>query len=401
MLKSFIGGIMKLHVASLLCAVAVASLSAHVHADATPIAPLTVQGRIDELTYGPDGRPDGIVLKDHTVAIFRPELFTEVERPNKGDMISLSGIQTRSSPNRVFEKIVLRKGTHVIVDDSQSSPIPPPVIPAQIVNFRATDRSSDLFAVGTRPDGQIDRLILKDGTTIQIPGNAYVDPAGLRLGEKISVHGAGLSFGDGRFIRAFDVFANGRQLLVARSESGEKWMNKKGTVQQLLLTPQGDIDGVLLKDKAVIRFHPIPIDQAAKLKPGVRVATAGPAIRNQVRANTLIFPKDETVLSLGPESLVRGGILAPPGSEQEPPPPNRSLTPLQDHAKIQVVLHTPRGDLDALVLSDGVTVKVPPHTRMILKSDVKAGDPVKISGRGGKYAVGTAIEADSIHVVAG
>jgi hypothetical protein len=380
--------------------------STPIKADATLVEPTTVQGKVAKITYGPEGRLNGAVLSDHTFVKIRPDLITDPNAIQSGDTLTITGYQTLGTPNKVFSRVSIRKGNTLVLDDSRASTSPPPVTTGQSVNFKATKDSSNLFAVDTGASGKVSRLVLDNGTTVEIPEGSYLDSKGLKLGETITYQGAALSmntaYSDRRFVRALNVWGPDQSsLLSAIGENGETWMAKRGVIKQPLVTPRGDVDGILLADNSAILFNPIPSDQAVHLTMGTSVDTAGPGIGNQVRSHLLLLGKDGEALSLTPlQSQLAGQIASPlsqAGLNQEAPPLSMPvLTPLRDQSLIQVVLKNPQGQIDTLVLADKTTVKIPPAVRRDLKIDLTPGENIIVIGQGGKYQQGTSIEADSI-----
>jgi hypothetical protein len=70
------------------------------------------------------------------------------------------------------------------------------------------------------------------------------------------------------------------------------------------------------------------------------------------------------------------------------------MVPMKVTAAVLTVLKTPGGQLDTLILKNGTVVKIPPERLLNMPDSVRPGDGVAISGRGGVYKQGTALEAD-------
>jgi hypothetical protein len=355
-----------------------------------------IEGKVQQMTYGPDARPDGFVLDDHTVVRFRSNTFPSPEAITPGDLVSVNGVQVLTQPNRVFDQVVVKKGELPIVTDTAAGTTPQ-VVPGQSDNYEVMKDKSSLLAVSAAPDGRIDRLILSDGTTVEIPPFAEIDPSHLKLGEKISAQGTGLSFEDINFIRAMNVGSSSvTSLLQPRGGKG-KWVSKTGVIRQVLLTPQGDIDGVLLKDNSAIRFPPSPSNRASILVPGVEISTAGAFIGDQIHTETILFShqseKDKAVINFGAD-LRPVKSMNPNLNTEAPTQSTQVMTPMKVTSRVVTVLKTPGGQLDTLILKNGTTVKIPPERLLNLPTTVRPGDGVAISGRGGVYKQGTALEAD-------
>lgn len=355
-----------------------------------------LEGKIDQMIYGPDGRPDGFVLEDHTVVRFRGSALPTNEALTPGDTVAVTGVQILAQPNRVFSQVIVKKGDKPIVTDTQPGTTPL-VLPGQIDNYEPLNDKSSLLAVSANPEGRINRLILSDGTTVQIPPYSQVDPEQLKLGDKITVSGTGLSFEGVNYIRAMNVeSSNQPSLLQPRGGTGE-WVSKSGTIQQTLLTPQGDVDGVLLKDNSAIRFPPSPSNRSYLLKPGTEIRTAGALIGGQIHTETILLPherdKENAVMNFGAD--LRPVKSVNPTLNTTPPVQNTQvMAPMKVTSPVKTVLKTPGGQLDTLVLKNGVTVKIPPERQLNMPQSVKPGDGISVSGRGGVYKQGTSMEAD-------
>ena len=125
----------------------------------------------------------------------------------------------------------------------------------------------------------------------------------------------------------------------------------EGTVSQYLLNPRGEVDGLLLDDRTVIKFPP---HLAREL---VQVIKR----KERVRANG----------HLEAEKLLKAHVIANPTTgrairEIKPTPPERAgtlgpLQPLSVMGNIRVVRRNPHGDIDGAVLEDGTLLHLPPH----------------------------------------
>jgi hypothetical protein len=359
-------------------------------------AEVKFEGKVQQMTYGPDARPDGFVLDDHTVVRFRSNTFPSSQAIIPGDVVSVTGVQVLSQPNRVLDQVIVKKGELPIVTDTAAGTTPQ-VLPGQSDNYEIMKDRSSLLAVGATPDGRIDRLILSDGTNVQIPPFSQIDPTHLKLGDKITAQGTGLSIEDVSFVRAMNVGNSSHSSLLQPRGGNGQWVNKSGVVQLLLLTPQGDVDGVLLKDGSAIRFSPSPSNRASILKPGVEISTAGALIGGQIHTETILFShqseKDKTVINFSAD--LRPAQSSNPNLNTTPPVQSTQImVPMKVTSPVVTVLKTPGGQLDTLILKNGTVVKIPPERLLNMPDSVRPGDGVAISGRGGVYKQGTAIEAD-------
>jgi hypothetical protein len=393
--------------------VAVASLICWGCSDAlAQIPPITIasaNSRIARWISGPDGKPDSFVLDDHTVVNLSGPLAHQILALAPGRTVQVRGVLIASRPNRVIVRPEIRANGQLVLNDATywSAPITRDLTTQSLQRL---DKSSSLLAVSAGFGGEIDRLLLSDGTVIEIPFDAQVDGSKLELGQSVSVEGAGPAFPNRNFIEAMNLFGGPTHvpLLQARRSVGDRWVSKNGTIQQTLLTPQGDITGLLLTDGSAIRFRPIPAHQMSLFYPGMVVRASGASTGGKsdghLEADLISFPTENKVIDLTPVSPgheITTEIPSPAGEpsllQPHPAPfPEQTLTLMRDTAPIKAVLRSPRGKVEMLVLSDGTSVSVPPRLSASISSRLKVGDRVAIAGPGAKYLFGTAMEADQL-----
>ena len=299
----------------------------------TEVAPVKIQGTFDRFGFGPDGKADSIILQDRSVIQFDPQRLSRSIPLTKGDSIAVLGHPILTTPNRVLDRASIKKGDQVVLDESilltpQTTPLPRPPAPESapepihgpvlVSNFKALNDSGTLFAVGAKPDGEINRFYLSKGIThgpngsvIEIPEGAQVNASQVQLGSKISTQGVGITTPKGMFIDAMTLQGPDQtSILSARGENGEAWVTREGKIKQVLSTSQGDIDGLILSDDSVIRFAAIPSDQVQSLTKGTSVRAAGPFTNNQLSTERLLLIQQNQVFDLNPH-----GRRAPPPQE--------------------------------------------------------------------------------------
>jgi hypothetical protein len=136
-----------------------------------------------------------------------------------------------------------------------------------------------------------------------------------------------------------------------RSDKGPFPAEVQGTVSQYLLNPRGEVDGLLLDDRTVIKFPPhLARELVQVIKP-----------KERVRANG----------HLEAEKLLKGHVIANPVTgrairEIKPTPPERAgalgaLQPLNVTGVIRVVRRNPHGEIDGVILENGTLLHFPPH----------------------------------------
>ena len=365
-------------------------------ADVFPISRIWVEGKVDRLVYGPGGRADGMILQDHTYVKFRSQVLTDPSQFRSGDPVAVRGVAVLLTPNRVMDQVAIWKLGHLTLDDS-NAPIVRRPTSVPITEFKSLSDASKLLSVSVNAEGDVDRLVLTDGTVVQIPEGGYIDPTHLQLGQPISVDGVGVPLSNQKYIEAMNVLKQDRTTLIStRSGFGEAWKVKSGAIKQALLNPAGQVDGVLLTDGSAIRFYAVPAMRARDLTPGTWVKAAGPALANQLRTNIVLLASQDQVADLSSTptrtSTQQAGIAATSPSEVTVP----QLKPLKAISRIDAMLRGPQGSVGEIVLEDGTMVRVPPRLQMIVPVSVREGDAVEVTGAGAKFSSGTVIVADSI-----
>jgi hypothetical protein len=166
-----------------------------------------------------------------------------------------------------------------------------------------------------------------------------------------------------------------------------------GTVQQYLLTPHGEVDGVLLKDGTVVRFPPhLGTALAGIAKPGDEVAVVGllgPTTPHGRAIKALTITNEKTGQSL----------VDHPPSTPPLPPDMRGLThkPLTVRGAVARLLVNDKGDVDGLILVGGEQVKFPPPNGPVVAKMLEEGKKtVEASGNGTTNTFGTVVDAMSL-----
>ena len=169
-----------------------------------------------------------------------------------------------------------------------------------------------------------------------------------------------------------------------------------GTVQQYLLSPHGEVEGLLLSDGTCVRFPKhLGATLTSLVMPGDPVDVlgfSGPATPQgrAVKALTITNAKTGQV------------VIDQPPATRPLPPEQRGLvrTPLTVSGIVTRFLVNPKGDVDGLVLSGGEQVKFAPHRGGLLVGVLgqQPGSAVQASGLGTRNSFGTVVAADSLVV---
>ncbi|MFM9927109.1 hypothetical protein VLK31_29270 [Variovorax sp. H27-G14] len=174
-----------------------------------------------------------------------------------------------------------------------------------------------------------------------------------------------------------------------------------GRVQQWLLNPNGEADGLLLADGTQVAFPPHLSAQVMQLlKPGDTVQVSGwrapnvPVVRMQS-----LSANGRSVTDQPPAPGMPGTPGMAPPAPREPREPG-ALTALSASGRIERLLYTDRGDVRGVVLADKTIVRFPPHVGAAYDAQLKPGAQLHARGWGMRGAQGTALEATSLGATA-
>ena len=159
-----------------------------------------------------------------------------------------------------------------------------------------------------------------------------------------------------------------------------------GRIQQWLLNPNGDADGMVLANGTQVAFPPhLAADVTGLAKVGDTIQVTGwrapgvPVLRAQS-----LSAKGQTVIDRPPEGGMR------------PPRDPGALAALSANGKIERLLYNDRGDAHGVVLSDKTIVRFPPHVGDMLADQLTAGSALYAEGWGTRGALGSAMESTRI-----
>ncbi|WP_372392312.1 hypothetical protein ACCQ05_20510 [Xanthomonas sp. NCPPB 3582] len=163
-----------------------------------------------------------------------------------------------------------------------------------------------------------------------------------------------------------------------------------GSVERFMLNPNGDIDGLWLRDGTQVGFPP---HLSSEVKTAVR---AGDSVVVQgFRLGNLPVLQASSIRS---SRSGREVVDRPPtfGAPPPPPPTPGQLTPLQSHGTIQRLVYGPAGEVHGALVSDGSVVRMPPHRALQFTDLLRVGAPLSANGFGVATADGRAIEATQL-----
>jgi hypothetical protein len=168
-----------------------------------------------------------------------------------------------------------------------------------------------------------------------------------------------------------------------------------GQVQQYLLTPHGEVEGLLLTDGTVVKFPPhLGVALASTVRPGDRVSAIG------FLGPATSYGRAMKALAITNPTTGQAVVDEPPASRPLPPD-LRGLTrvPLAVTGPVTRVLVNPAGDVDGLILGTGEEVRFGPRDGVLVMTLLGgAGGSIAATGYGTRNAFGTVLEAESLTI---
>ncbi|WP_081044605.1 hypothetical protein, partial [Xanthomonas translucens] len=164
----------------------------------------------------------------------------------------------------------------------------------------------------------------------------------------------------------------------------------EGTVERFMLNPNGDVDGLWLRDGTQVGFPPhLSADLQAAVRRGDAVTVQG------YRLGTL------PLLQASAISARRSGkqvVDRPPNPLAGPPlpPTPPALNQMRAEGRIERLVYGPGGDTAGVLLSDGTVVRIPPHVALQYATLLRVGAPLSVSGFGVATAAGRSLEATQL-----
>jgi hypothetical protein len=154
----------------------------------------------------------------------------------------------------------------------------------------------------------------------------------------------------------------------------------KGKVTQYSLNPRGDVDGLILADGTEVNVPPhLSTQLVFAVKPGDTVTIHG----LKAKAVPLVMAASVTNDATG--ATVIGGGRGPQGN----------LTEVEAQGRVKAQLHSPRGDVDGVLLEDGTIVRLSPPEAQRLAASLTPGSTVFARGLGYAGPLGRVVGAQA------
>jgi hypothetical protein len=150
-----------------------------------------------------------------------------------------------------------------------------------------------------------------------------------------------------------------------------------------LITPHGQIGGILLDNGGVVRVHNDAVKDTS-LKSGDALHIDGKTKGKSVYMHTKI--------TKGTAVVVDDTVKHAKGAGK---PKGAKLNDMTAASKVNTLISGPGGKTHAVILDDG-TIAYAPHKSDLATFSLKKGDAVTVTGKGGNYTLGRAMVITSI-----
>jgi hypothetical protein len=157
-------------------------------------------------------------------------------------------------------------------------------------------------------------------------------------------------------------------------------------VTRFLLDPHGNIDGLILDGQRQVHVPPhLSRKLARNVAEGDRVRIRGvkPRGADVIAAVQLVTREGRVILDEGPGHDMPGASHA-------------NATPMETSGEVMLSLYGPRGELRGALLTNGVSLRMPPHAAAELAEYLEPGAQVQAWGHGVKNRRGATIDVSDI-----
>ncbi len=271
-------------------------------------------GSVRALVARPDGRIEALLLADGTTASLPPRADVAALGLKVGDTVTVTGRGGTYPAGKALhvDAITLADGKTTVIDT------PPPVM-------KAVERQGTIERVLVNPHGDVDTVLLADGTTVRLAPTPPSDR--LAKGQTVQIVGEGT----GNFVRATRIASASGDVLTNEStppvppqppKAGKddpmQDLKTSSTIERIVRGPRGEPDALVLADGATVKLPPRLRDDAGEsLKEGARVQVAG-------RGGS--YPQGMSLRATsvqvdGGQTFTEPTPPPPPGGPGAPPPP--------------------------------------------------------------------------------
>ena len=169
-------------------------------------------GKIKMVSSSPRGTAEGVVLDNGTFIKIPPHSILDAEKVKAGANISGHGELIAKIPNEVFHRVIAKIGNTVVSND-QGTPKETDALKKshkleleskaeQPAEFEDVTISGKVFSLAVKPNGEVDRVMLEDGTAVHLPEELLLDYKKLKTGDALKIEGKGTTFKNLKFLKA-------------------------------------------------------------------------------------------------------------------------------------------------------------------------------------------------------
>lgn len=175
--------------------------------------PAKFKGPIKYLSFSPHGDPEGFVLANGTFVKVPPHSLLLKDLFKIGATVSGEGELLTEKPNRVVHRAKVHQGKKVMSDDSGTKDHRESLkeihkkdlkarksAPSEKIKIKGT-----VVAVGTKPKGEVDRIIFQDGFSVHVPKEMELSANDIAVGDKFEIKGESRAYGKNCFVKAESV----------------------------------------------------------------------------------------------------------------------------------------------------------------------------------------------------
>jgi hypothetical protein len=187
----------------------------------------------------------------------------------------------------------------------------------------------------------------------------------------------------------------------------------EGKFAHYLVSPNGEVDGIVLENGTVARFPPHAFAlETAPLQSGDAVRLEGDAVNGPtgpVLAHLSVMKGDAMIVrgDLPPSSSPEEPGAGPPqhhggkhGRKGPSGPHEESLRPMTVTGKIQGFSTDGQGRVDGILFVDGTNARAGRKVRLEPLA-LKAGDTITVTGKGGNYPQGSSLHIETMKLPTG
>ena len=166
-------------------------------------------------------------------------------------------------------------------------------------------------------------------------------------------------------------------------------VSAQATVSRFLINPDGDVDGFLTSDGALVRFPPhMSAQLTSAIRPGDSVRIDGwRDAGGNLKAQRITDARS------GQQLIDQPPLPGAPRLPRELR--GAGLARLSAQGQVAHITTAPRGEPDGVILADGTVIKLTPPVAQQFPSLVRAGAQVSAQGYGTRNQYGTALQATS------